>query len=33
LQRSVAVQVEEAWVQLMQQHQACRGPLTTQRVS
>ena len=33
LQRSVAVQVEEAWVQPMMQHQACSGPLTTQRVS
>jgi transcription antitermination factor NusG len=33
LQRSVAVQVDEAWVQPMLQRQACRGPLTTQRVS
>ncbi len=33
LQRSVAVQVDEAWVQPMMQHQACSGPFTTQRVS
>jgi transcription antitermination factor NusG len=33
LQRSVAVQVDEAWVQPTLQHQARGGPLTTQRVS
>src|SRR5258708_20490755 len=31
LQRSVAVQVDEAWVQpISQQHQACSDPLTSQ---
>jgi len=33
LQRSVAVQVDEAWVQPTLQHQASGGPFTTQRVS
>ena len=33
LQRSVAVQVDEAWVQPTLQRQASGGPLTTQRVS
>jgi transcription antitermination factor NusG len=34
LQRSVAVQVDEAWAHpIPQQHRACRGPETSQRVS
>jgi transcription antitermination factor NusG len=33
LQRSVAVQVDESWVQRMLQHQAHSGALTSQRVS
>jgi transcription antitermination factor NusG len=30
LQRSVAVQVDEAWVRPMLQHRACNGPVTSQ---
>ncbi len=33
LRRSVAVQVDETWVQPILQHQACSDPLTSQRVS
>jgi transcription antitermination factor NusG len=33
LQRSVAVQVDQAWVQPMLQHLAYTGPLTSQRIS
>jgi transcription antitermination factor NusG len=33
LQRSVAVQVDETWVQPILQHQACSGPITSHRIS